>query len=67
VFCLTFEVEFFSRHGFRVIDGTPVPVHVYAELLRSMDEGVAGVLDLARGQAEHPGEHPHAARTADTA
>ena len=48
VFCLTFEVEFFSRHGFRVIDGTPVPVHVYAELLRSMDEGVAEFLDLAR-------------------
>jgi len=48
VFCLTFEVEFFSRHGFRVIDGTPVPVHVYSELLRSMDEGVAEFLDLAR-------------------
>jgi len=48
VFCLTFEVDFFSRQGFRVIDGTPVPVHVYAELLRSMDEGVAEFLDLAR-------------------
>ena len=48
VFCLTFEVEFFSRHGFRPIDGTPVAPDVYAELLRSADEGVAEFLDLAR-------------------
>ncbi len=48
LFCLTFEVEFFSRHGFRAIDGTPVVPEVYAELLRSMDEGVAEFLDLAR-------------------
>lgn len=48
LFCLTFEVGFFSRHGFEVIDGTPVQPEVYAELLRSMDEGVAEFLDLAR-------------------
>ncbi len=48
LFCLTFEVDFFTRHGFRAIDGTPVPPAVYAELLRSMDEGVAEFLDLAR-------------------
>ncbi|MFS0705992.1 amino-acid N-acetyltransferase [Cellulomonas sp. 179-A 9B4 NHS] len=48
VFCLTFEVDFFARHGFRVIDGTPVPQDVYAELLRSHDDGVAEFLDLAR-------------------
>lgn len=48
VFCLTFEVEFFQRHGFRAIDGTPVPQDVYAELLRSHDDGVAEFLDLAR-------------------
>lgn len=48
LFCLTFEVEFFARHGFRAIDGTPVPPEVFAELLRSMDEGVAEFLDLAR-------------------
>jgi amino-acid N-acetyltransferase len=48
VFCLTFEVEFFTRHGFRTLDGTPVPPEVYAQLLRSMDEGVAEFLDLAR-------------------
>lgn len=47
LFCLTFEVEFFRRHGFRVIDGTPVPQDVYAELLRSHDDGVAEFLDLA--------------------
>jgi amino-acid N-acetyltransferase len=48
LFCLTFEVAFFSRHGFGVIDGTPVAPAVYAQLLRSMDEGVAEFLDLAR-------------------
>lgn len=48
LFCLTFEVDFFARHGFQVIDGTPVQPEVYAELLRSMDEGVAEFLDLAR-------------------
>jgi amino-acid N-acetyltransferase len=48
VFCLTFEVDFFSRHGFHEIEGTPVQPDVYAELLRSGDEGVAEFLDLAR-------------------
>lgn len=46
VFCLTFEVDFFARHGFVPIDGTPVAADVYAELLRSYDEGVAEFLDL---------------------
>jgi len=48
VFCLTFEVDFFGRHGFRVTDGAPVESEVYAELLRSYDEGVAEFLDLER-------------------
>ncbi len=48
LFCLTFQVDFFARHGFRPIQGTPVPPDVYTELLRSMDEGVAEFLDLAR-------------------
>lgn len=49
VFCLTFEVEFFTRHGFHVMeDQTAVDPEVYAELLRSPDEGVAEFLDLAR-------------------
>lgn len=48
VFCLTFEVEFFARHGFRPILGTPVASEVYEELLRSYDEGVAEFLDLDR-------------------
>jgi amino-acid N-acetyltransferase len=48
VFCLTFEVEFFRRHGFEVIAGTPVTPEVYAELLESYDEGVAEFLDLER-------------------
>lgn len=46
VFCLTFEVEFFARHGFEPIDGTPVEPEVFGELLRSYDEGVAEFLDL---------------------
>ncbi|KZM34691.1 amino-acid N-acetyltransferase [Oerskovia enterophila] len=48
VFCLTFEVDFFRAHGFEAIDGTPVSPDVYAELLRSHDDGVAEFLDLAR-------------------
>lgn len=49
VFCLTFEVEFFERHGFTVMaDQSGVDPEVYAELLRSTDEGVAEFLDLAR-------------------
>jgi amino-acid N-acetyltransferase len=48
VFCLTFEVEFFARHGFREIQGAPVSHEVYEELLRSYDEGVAEFLDLDR-------------------
>ncbi|WP_265520471.1 amino-acid N-acetyltransferase [Oerskovia flava] len=47
VFCLTFEVDFFTAHGFHEIDGTPVAPDVYAELLRSHDHGVAEFLDLA--------------------
>jgi amino-acid N-acetyltransferase len=49
VFCLTFEVDFFTRHGFEVMaDQSAVDPEVYAELLRSHDEGVAEFLDLAR-------------------
>jgi amino-acid N-acetyltransferase len=46
VFCLTFEVDFFRRHGFVVLDGAPVAPDVYDELLRSYDEGVAELLGL---------------------
>ena len=46
IFCLTFETEFFGRHGFEVIEGTPVDPEVYVELLRSYDAGVAEFLDL---------------------
>lgn len=50
LFCLTFEVNFFERHGFEAIaeNDTLVPGDVYAELLRSTDDGVAEFLDLAR-------------------
>lgn len=48
LFCLTFEVDFFTRHGFAPIDGQAVNPEVYAELLRSYDEGVAEFLDLER-------------------
>lgn len=48
VFCLTFETTFFARHGFVPIDGQAVPPQVYAELVRSYDEGVAEFLDLER-------------------
>lgn len=47
LFVLTFEVEFFARHGFTEIDGTPVTAEVYAEMCRSYDTGVAEFLDLS--------------------
>ncbi|MGH3993964.1 MAG: amino-acid N-acetyltransferase, partial [Pseudonocardiaceae bacterium] len=46
IFVLTFEVCFFSRHGFRAIEGTPVTAEVYDQMRRSHDEGVAEFLDL---------------------
>ena len=46
IFCLTFQTEFFGRHGFEVIQGTPVDHDVYQQLLRSYDAGVAEFLDL---------------------
>jgi len=46
IFCLTFETEFFGRHGFVEIEGTPVSPDVYTELLHSYDSGVAEFLDL---------------------
>ena len=48
IFCLTFEVEFFTKLGFEPISETPVDPEVYAELIRSHDEGIAEFLDLAR-------------------
>jgi len=47
LFVLTFEVEFFGRHGFAEIEGTPVTAEVYAEMCRSYDTGVAEFLDLS--------------------
>lgn len=48
VFCLTFEVEFFSRFGFHPVEGPVVPPDVFEQMLRSHDAGVAEFLDLAR-------------------
>jgi len=49
VFVLTFAVKFFQRHGFTEISGDSATApEVYAELLRSYDEGVAEFLDLDR-------------------
>lgn len=48
LFCLTFEVDFFSTHGFAPIGEHVVAPEVYAELVRSPDDGVAEFLDLAR-------------------
>ena len=46
IFCLTFETDFFGRHGFKEIEGAPVEPEVYQQLLRSYDEGIAELLDL---------------------
>ena len=48
LFCLTFETRFFTDHGYREIGEGLVSPDVYAELVRSSDEGVAEFLDLAR-------------------
>lgn len=48
IFCLTFEVDFFTKHGFTEIGEAPVDGDVYSELLRSYDEGVAEFLGLER-------------------
>ena len=47
LFCLTFEVDFFTRRGFAEIGEQIVDPDVYSQLLRSPDEGVAEFLDLA--------------------
>lgn len=47
LFVLTFEVEFFGKHGFVEIDGTPVTAEVFEEMCRSYDTGVAEFLDLS--------------------
>ena len=53
VFVLTFAVSFFARYGFEPISGAAADPdvsdpEVFAELLRSSDEGVAEFLDLDR-------------------
>lgn len=48
VFCLTFEVGFFSSLGFEPISDVPVDEATFAEMVRSNDDGVAEFLDLAR-------------------
>ncbi|MGO4535938.1 amino-acid N-acetyltransferase [Leifsonia sp. 2MCAF36] len=48
LFCLTFEVDFFARNGFVDMGSETVDPQLYAELVRSHDEGVAEFLDLAR-------------------
>ena len=53
VFVLTFAVSFFGRYGFQPISGAAADPdvsdpEVFAELLRSSDEGIAEFLDLDR-------------------
>lgn len=56
LFCLTFETEFFGARGYQPIGEVAVDSHpeslvtadVYAELVRSPDEGIAEFLNLAR-------------------
>lgn len=46
LFCLTFEIDFFTGHGFQPIKESPVDASTYAQLLLSGDQGVAEFLDL---------------------
>jgi amino-acid N-acetyltransferase len=48
LFCLTFETEFFGRHGFEAIGESIVAPDVYVQLTLSPDEGIAEFLDLSR-------------------
>jgi amino-acid N-acetyltransferase len=48
VFCLTFEVSFFEKHGFEAISDIPVDHETFEEMVRSTDDGIAEFLDLAR-------------------
>ena len=48
VFCLTFETEFFGKHGFKEISDVPVDEVTFEQMVRSHDDGVAEFLDLAR-------------------
>ena len=48
VFCLTFEVQFFASHGFSEISNQPIDQEIFAEMIRSTDQGIAEFLDLAR-------------------
>ena len=48
LFCLTFEVEFFTRNGFSAISDEIVQPDVFQQLSLSPDEGVAEFLDLSR-------------------
>jgi len=48
LFCLTFETDFFGRHGFEPIAEDVVAPEVFAQLALSPDEGVAEFLDLSR-------------------
>jgi amino-acid N-acetyltransferase len=57
LFCLTFAVPFFERHGFAEIDDTPVDHAVYEALLQSYDEGVAEFLGLERVKPNTLGNH----------
>ena len=50
IFVLTFETEFFARHGFVPLEGDPVSPDVFHQLLRSYDEGTAEFLDLDRAK-----------------
>jgi amino-acid N-acetyltransferase len=46
LFALTFHTDFFARHGFREIEGTPVDPDTYSALRQSYDPGVAEFLGL---------------------
>jgi amino-acid N-acetyltransferase len=48
VACLTFEVDFFTRHGFSPADDVDVAPEVFIQMVRSSDEGIAEFLDLER-------------------
>ena len=61
VFCLTFEIGFFGRHGFQPIDGQAGRARGVCRAAPVLRRGRRRVPGPGTGQAQHPRQHPDAA------
>ncbi len=65
LFCLTFEVGFFSRHGFTEIEGQAVSARGLRRAAALLRRGRGRVPRPRAGQAQHPRQPPDAAHPLD--